>query len=68
MSDRPIPRQMLNDLTSHCMPLLSVIGHLQGIEKATACPCARPYVRHPTASDNDLQVYEGCHGTGHHAT
>jgi hypothetical protein len=69
MSDRsPFTRRTFNSLTAYRTSLLSAIGHLQGI-KETEGQCTRSSTsRRPTARVPDLQVCEGCHGTGHHYT
>jgi hypothetical protein len=68
MSDSPISRRTLNNLTSYRTSLLSAIGHLRGIEENTANQRARPPVTRPPASVPDTQICEGCHSTGHHYT
>jgi hypothetical protein len=42
MSDRPLTQRTLNNLTSYRTSLQAAIGHLQGLEEATATPRASP--------------------------
>jgi hypothetical protein len=68
MSDRrPIDRRTFNSLTAYRTSLLSAIGHLRGIEEEGRRTRSSP-PPHSSASPPDLQVCEGCHGTGHHYT